>query len=286
MGSLHKIKLLFSAFTLAVLILSNLELQGQSKNPLSAPTPISIGEKRTLYSKNLGEERTINVYLPPEYFEDTTSQFPVIYLLDGGLEEDFLHVLGLVQFESFPWVHQLPPTIVVGIENIDRIKDMTSETKDPDLIKEFPTSGGSYSFFRFLVTELKPSIETEYRTKATSCLIGQSMAGLFAAEVLVRWPMVFDQYIIVSPSLWWDNELLLKRTPHIPTERPQVFIAVGKEGYRMEELSARFRERITEQWGSDEGILFQFYPDRTHGDILHEALMDAFQWLYPDLKKD
>ena len=87
---------------------------------LSAQTvstkPLTIGEVRTIKSKTLNEDRTLNIYLPQGY--DKTKSYPVIYLLDGSMNEDFIHVTGLVQF--FNQMYSMPETIVVGVANVDR----------------------------------------------------------------------------------------------------------------------------------------------------------------------
>src|ERR1700748_1799700 len=83
-------------------------------------TPITLGQSHELTSKVLGEKRILNVYLPEGYNPKDTVHYPVFYLLDGGLDEDFIHVVGLVQFNSFEWIGRVPRSIVVGIANTDR----------------------------------------------------------------------------------------------------------------------------------------------------------------------
>src|SRR3954465_589314 len=90
--------------------------------------PLVIGSIIELQSKVLAEKRTINIYLPAGYDAADTVKYPVIYLLDGSLDEDFLHIVGLVQFLNFPWVNILPKSIVVGIANVDRKRDLTFPT--------------------------------------------------------------------------------------------------------------------------------------------------------------
>ncbi|WP_336734975.1 alpha/beta hydrolase-fold protein, partial [Chryseobacterium sp. VD8] len=97
--------------------------------------PLTIGEIRTIKSKILNEERTLNIYLPQKF--DKTKSYPIIYLLDGSMNEDFIHVTGLVQF--FNQMYSMPETIVVGIANIDRKKDFTFHTDLKDLQKDYPT---------------------------------------------------------------------------------------------------------------------------------------------------
>src|SRR5688500_10810959 len=81
--------------------------------------PFVLGVIVAIESKELGEKRILNIYLPEGYSTDDTVRYPVIYLLDGSKDEDFIHIAGLVQFSSFEWVKQLPKSIVVGIETVD-----------------------------------------------------------------------------------------------------------------------------------------------------------------------
>ncbi|MEP0176888.1 MAG: alpha/beta hydrolase-fold protein [Paraglaciecola sp.] len=168
-------------------------------------TALSIGERVVLQSEVLNENRVINVYLPQGYSKALAKDYPVIYLLDGSIEEDFIHIAGLVQFGSFSWVEMLPESIVVGISNVDRRRDFTFPTGNERDKKDFPTTGHSQSFIRFIETELQPYIDAKYRTTSTKTLIGQSLGGLLATEILFKKPDLFDNYIITSPSLWWDD---------------------------------------------------------------------------------
>ena len=121
----------------------------------SETSPFTIGDRIKLYSEELQEERILNVYLPHGYSPDSAATYPVIYLLDGSIHEDFIHVAGLVQFCSYPWIAHLPPSIVVGIENVDRQRDFTYHTDREDYLEQVPTLGGSAAFISFLREEVK-----------------------------------------------------------------------------------------------------------------------------------
>ncbi|MCE2682677.1 MAG: hypothetical protein LW704_06930 [Cryomorphaceae bacterium] len=99
-----------------------------------------LGEQRTIYSKFLNETRTINIYLPEDYHENDTTQYPVIYILDGGMEEDFIHLVGLVRFNTQPWIARFPRSIVVGIENTKRRRDFTFEVGSLDFLEDGETN--------------------------------------------------------------------------------------------------------------------------------------------------
>ena len=175
--------------------------------------PIVLGSTHKIWSKELNEKRRLNIYLPPGYKAEDTTHYPVIYLLDGGLDEDFIHIVGLVQFNTFEWIGRVPECIVVGIVNTDRKRDMTFPTTIKGDKEKWPTTGGSAKFMSYIEKEVKPYVNKQFRTTASATLIGESLGGLFATEVLFTKPRLFDRYIIISPSLWWDNGSLLKQQP-------------------------------------------------------------------------
>lgn len=235
-----------------------------------------LGIVRKLHSTVLNEERTLNIYLPEGYHQD--SSYPVIYLLDGSADEDFIHVAGLVQFCNFPWVNVLPRSIVVGIANVDRRRDFTFPTTIEKDKKDFPTTGSSEKFIRFLETELQSYINRSFKTNGSNMLIGQSLGGLLAAEILLKKPHLFSQYVIVSPSLWWDNESLLKTKPAAINNKTAVYIAVGKEGAVMEG-DAKALQQLVKPSIKKDALQFEFLGNKNHATILHQALMNAFELL-------
>jgi hypothetical protein len=173
------------------------ETKTAENNTESNPS-FSIGEIVAYHSEILKEDRELNIYLPNSYQADSLKTYPVIYLLDGSKDEDFIHIAGLVQFGSFSWINMLPETIVVGISNIDRKRDFTYPSNNKQDNDELPTSGGSEKFINFIEQELQPYITKNYRTAATKTLIGQSLGGLLATEILFKKPELFDNYKIIQ----------------------------------------------------------------------------------------
>ena len=117
--------------------------------------PFILGYTEELYSEVLNERRVLNIYLPEGY--DTTARYPVIYLLDGSADEDFIHVAGIVQDNNFPWIGRVAKSILVGIANTDKKRDFRyplGSARDKELC---PTGGGSAKFidFKFDVQILK-----------------------------------------------------------------------------------------------------------------------------------
>lgn len=239
--------------------------------------PFILGRIDDIYSNILGEKRTLNIYLPEGYKDNDTSRYPVIYLLDGSADEDFIHIAGLVQFLNFPWVNLLPKSIVVGIANVDRRRDFTFPTSVAADKKESPTSGGSAKFIDFIEQELQPFVEKTFKTNSSKTLIGESLGGLLATEILFKKPQLFTTYIIVSPSLWWNNESLLQMKPALQNKDSiKVFIAVGNEGKRMQN-DAHQLEKIIQADGKKTVVYFQYFPSENHATILHRAVYSAFE---------
>jgi predicted alpha/beta superfamily hydrolase len=249
--------------------------------------PITIGETRELYSKQLGETRKINVYLPEGFKAGDTTRYPVIYLLDGGLDEDFIHVVGLVQFDSFPWIKRVPGSIVVGIVNVNRQRDFTYPTTIKKDQAAYPKAGHSDRFRAFLEKELQPFIEKTYPTAPLKTLIGESLGGLLATEILLKTPNLFNNYLIISPSLWWDNgSLLALKAPAI--ENPaRVYVGVGKEGltpgdapHVMEVDANLLAEKLKNLSNSNLNVYFDYLPQEDHATIGHPAIFNAFKLLF------
>jgi uncharacterized protein len=232
-----------------------------------------------IYSTSLQEERLLNIYYPPGYELDSASAYPVIYLLDGSMHEDFLHIVGLVQF--YTMTQQMPECILVGISNVDRKRDFTYPTTIEQDKIDFPTTGGSAAFIAFLEGELKPYVDATMKTNGKSMLIGQSLGGLLATEILLNHNELFNQYLIVSPSLWWDDESLLKnameKVKSMDQDSLRIFIAVGIEGPVMEN-DARDLHAVIELSNKPNIIhSFMFLEDEDHATILHEAVYRGFR---------
>ena len=164
-------------------------------------------ETFTIASKKVNETRIINVWLPSEYSKSTDS-LPVLYMLDGGIQEDFPHVANTLA--QLIQLKKIQPIILVGIENTQRRRDLTGETTVDEDKKIAAVVGGSAQFRAFIQDELFQEINTKYKTTAKRGIIGESLAGLFVTETLLLHPEMFDFYIAFDPSLWWNDKHLVK----------------------------------------------------------------------------
>lgn len=247
--------------------------------------PLSIGETISFGSKILGEQRTLNIYLPEGYHQNDSVKYTVMYLLDGSYEEDFLHVAGLLQFHSFSWINTVRPTILVGIANVDRKRDFTFPTSIEKDKSDFPTTGGSERFMDFLSKEVFPLVQSRYKVVTDSrTIVGQSLGGLLATEILIKHPYWFTDYIIISPSLWWDNEsLLTKLDKNAWSKRDiktNIYIGVGKEGEKMENDAKQLHQWFLDLNNTKINLKFGYFEKRDHGDVMYEAMNHALESLY------
>lgn len=279
-------KLRKSALTyggLLLLFLATTAAHGQSQPPKREP--FVLGHVDRIRSGQLNEERVLNIYLPEGYAADAKVTYPVIYLLDGSADEDFIHIVGLAQYLTFPWINMLPKSIIVGIATVDRRRDFTFPTHSKKDLKDFPTTGKSEAFMRFIEKDLQPYVEKTYRTNGQKTLIGQSLGGLFGAEVLLKKPTLFNTYIIASPSLWWDDESLVAQAPGLlkqpsPAAPANVFIALGNEGPEMKKATEALVALLKAAPARASRVEYVPFPEETHATILHRAVYKAFETLY------
>lgn len=269
----------FLFYILFLFFSTALVAQTKPKSKPPADKIFPLGVIKQLYSNELKETRTLNIYLPEGFHAD--SSYPVIYLLDGSADEDFIHVAGLVQFATFSWVNILPKSIVIGIANVDRRRDFTFPTTISKDKEDFPTTGSSAKFISFLETDLQPFIEKKYKTTGSKMLVGQSLGGLLATEILFKKPQLFTSYVIMSPSLWWDNESLLKLKPVLLNEnyaqQTKIYIGVGEEGKIMEGDAKHLFELINHAGRKNLTVKFDFITGKSHANIFHQAVSNAFE---------
>lgn len=259
-------------------------MHAQSTEPVESlsPTSFQLGKTYTFYSAILQEKRSLNIYLPDSYTTDSSARFPVMYLMDGSANEDFIHICGLVQFLSM--IGYIPPIIVAGVCNVDRRRDFTFPTRNAKDKKSYPTTGGSEKFIQFLARELVPFVNSYFRTNNSRIITGQSLGGLLATEILFQQPSLFNTYFIVSPSLWWDDQSLLKKASGLKqynaVDSLHIFLAVGKEGKQMETDANNLTLSIKKYGPKNTGMLYQPFPKENHLTILHNAIYAALVWRF------
>jgi predicted alpha/beta superfamily hydrolase len=203
--------LVFSAIIFAQAAVSRGQSAGE---PGTQPdNTIKIGERLVMHSAVLQEDRPYLVYLPQSYQNKAFApkRYPVLYLLDGDLH--FHSASGVVQYLGAA-IH-IPELIVVALPNTQRTRDLTPthamKEADGKETPAFASSGGGPNFLRFLSEELIPKIERQYRTEPYRILVGHSLGGLFATYAFLQRPQIFQAYIAIDPSLWWDDEAMCRQ---------------------------------------------------------------------------
>ena len=231
-------------------------------------------ERHTFSSEILNEERTYQVYLPPSYFFSDQGDFPVLYLMDG--DYNFHHDSGLVEFLSNV-ANKIPEMIVVGISD-------KGSTKYRDYCRPntTTTSGGNANkFMSFLEKELKPLIQKKYRASDYDILVGHSMGGLFVANHYLESPEIFDNYIAIDPSLWWNDYALTEKADSIFQQKKELksnlFISLADT----QGMGVRgFVGVLDKYFPSDPKWNFKYYEDENHGSVHMETIKFALLKLF------
>lgn len=259
------------------MLLLTFRASAQTGVPQAAVAPLVIGTTHTFHSIVLGQQRTLNVILPDGYTDSL--RYPVIYVLDGSMNEDLPHLAGLVQFLA---MYELTPkSIVVGIANVDRYHDFTHPTRgDSDLVW-LPTGGGSAAFIAFIAGEVLPYVDARFRTNGDRTIIGQSLGGLLVMELLFKRHELFNRYVAVSPSLWWDNGSLAQLAAGFSRthgrEPLQVYMALARDDDWMRAQMQQVREAFTANTKAPFSWWYDDFPEETHATILHRAVYRAFE---------
>ena len=252
---------------------------------------ICIGKKYSLYSTVLQEERNYWVHLPDNYERDTAQRYQVIYLLDG---DSFFHsVVGISQTFTTVKGKHLPPSIIVGVLNVDRTRDLTPTAsaagRDGKITPgTLPQGGGSESFSRFLTEELRGVIDSSYRTNGQNMLIGHSYSGLFTLNTFLRHTELFDTYLAIDPSLWWDKGKLSQEAASLIEGKnfagKSLYIGVAskKRTDRVDIHLNKVNHLLQEILPQAENLRFfsKSFPEENHGTVAIPGIYDGIKQLF------
>jgi predicted alpha/beta superfamily hydrolase len=261
---------------------------GGGAGTLPGAEPLVIGETFTVDSKVLGERRRVNVYVPTVYGAKIEEPMPVLLMPDGGLDEDFVHIAGLVQVLVSDGT--MRAHVLVGIPNTgsaSRRRDLTGPTSNPEDRKIAPRVGGSAEFRAFIRDEVMPAVRARYGTmEGDAAIVGESLAGLFVLETMFEEPRMFRTYIAVDPSLWWSNGALVSEAaarlaaPEMrgALDGARVFVATGGDA-GLDESVERLGAAVAgaspaagRVWWRHEAM-----AGETHATIYHPAALAAFR---------
>jgi predicted alpha/beta superfamily hydrolase len=231
-------------------------------------------------SKALGEVRRIHLYTPPGY---THAVLPVLYLLDGGNDEDFPHPGVMAAVDRAIRTGEMRPVIVVGIENTERRRDLTGPTHVASDTKIAAHVGGAAAFRSFVRDELIPEVERRVPSGGSRAILGESLAGLFVVETFFLEPALFDTYVAVSPSLWWNDAALAKGAERWLISHPTLSATLYLAGAGDDIL-----EPITLLWGALQAhaparLRFYYEPrsDLHHANIYETVIPGVIRRLWP-----
>ena len=247
----------------------------------SAATPLVIGESFSIDSRALNETRHINVYMARAWDTAPTAPLPVLYMPDGGVAEDFLHVAGLLQVSVANGT--MRPFMLVGIENTQRRRDLTGPTENADDRKIAAVVGGAPAYRAFLRDELMPEVRRRYRTTGETAIVGESLGGLFVVETYLLEPQLFDHYLAFDPSLWWNHGALPRQAAALMARgkpgKHSLYLASSSEAGIASEVQRLAQVLETQappglQWHLEK------LPDENHGTIYHPAALKAFRAVF------
>jgi predicted alpha/beta superfamily hydrolase len=177
---------------------------GQSQSPPPSYL-VQVGVADSVYSEVLDESRDLWIHLPNGGDLLEGHEYPVVYLLDGGV-----HLGGLAMIQEYYNFFRLPEMIVVAISNrTNRTRDLTTSEVDSRQGNMVAESGGAERFTQFISDELIPYVESKYPVSSYRTLIGHSYAGLFTINTLIHHKELFKNYIAIDPSLSWDDQRFL-----------------------------------------------------------------------------
>lgn len=276
--------------------------QGRSTSE-DVRVPILGSVSHRFASQAVGDTFQVSVVLPRSYHTDNARRFPVIYLLDGN---ELTGVAASVAWEL--WVAGMPEVILVGVDypvaDLDqsqgiRFRDLTPSA-DPSAIAAMgpeysqfglpapTTSGGGGRFLAFLTEELGPKIDSLYRTDTTNrSLLGLSLGGLLTLHAVLDRPGYYQNYIALSPSLWWKGHETLARFRSLGQNRQPVqrlFVSVGLLEESPTSLMVsnvrRLEEIVREQPSIASASHFQYFPDEDHNSGWAAAMSRGLRYVF------
>ena len=247
----------------------------------SAATPLVIGESFVIDSQVLQEQRHINVYLARAWDTPPDAPLPVLYMPDGGVAEDYLHVAGLLQVSVANGT--MRPFMLVGMQNTQRRRDLTGPTDNAEDRKIAPVVGGSPAYRAFIRDELMPEVKRRYRTTGETAIVGESLAGLFVVETYLLEPQLFDHYLAFDPSLWWNHGALPRQAAALlakgaPAKRSLYLASSSEAGIAVE--VQRLSQVLEKQAPPGLQWHLEKTPEESHGTIYHPAALKAFRAVF------
>ena len=290
-SDINAISRLILGFNLFV-FLSTTGAQNSNDIKNSIPTypqvEIAGSEVREFQSDITGERYFIQVALPRSY-SDSQESYPVLYIMDAdgafGTCTEITRLLALGR--------EVPEMIIVGIAYQASLEEyLLNRRRDytPTAVERYPGSGGGEKFLGFISDELIPFIGSQYRIKKSESVIsGDSYGALFVLYALFHKPEMFSGYIAISPSFFWDNEILFKYEQKYfenSTDLPvKLFMCAGslENQDRFIEPLGRFTQILNSRGYPGLELKSVILEEETHYSSFGNAFTKGIRWLFnPD----
>ncbi|QZD89327.1 alpha/beta hydrolase [Qipengyuania aurantiaca] len=257
-----------------ITILASVVLASSAPVAAIEPEPLVIGESYSFDA--LDAERSVNVILPPDYEAEPEKSWPIIVQLDGGTGQDLFLGNGVEKWNGL-WGRSRP-AILVGIQTVDRQRELLPTTRIPEEREAYPTAGESAQFRSWLGDTVLPLVKSRYRHDGTVVLVGESAAGHFVVETWLEEPSLFTGYAAISPSLQWDGQAMALAAESAIDGRPPLYLSLADEGGETEQGMFRLLSKLD----ADQSFCFSDRRnDLHHSTSLHGLMPEALQFLLP-----
>jgi len=234
-----------------------------------------------LKSSILNEERKVFIYLPDGY-EEVNAAYPVLYILTQG-DSEFKETVE--EIRSIVQKHHLPELMVIGIADINGMRDLT-----PTRSASYgPESGGASLFLKHIKTEVIPYIDENYKTKPFRIIQGHSIVGAFCVFAFLSDPDIFDAYILSSPYFVYDDnqKYLINNTESFFTKRASqnnfLYITVGNEPVLIGCID-EFLGIVKNKKPQGVEWKYEIKKDKNHRSIMQVVLEDGLRSVFSDWK--
>lgn len=238
-------------------------------------------------SEILKEDRVCLISLPPSYHDPANAEkhYQVLVLLDGSAH--FKTATEIMQFKGSDknQNYLMPETIIVAIENVDRERDFTVTKLKT---KRVNTMGGGKFFLNFIEKELIPYLDKNYRTIPFRTLVGHSLGGLLAINSYMDSNSIFNAYISIDPSIWWDEETMKAKVAALTrtSYHKKLYIASANQGEANYERNKKRHEQLYELLNQkSEGkanIKLEYFENENHRSVPFIALEEGLKYLYSE----
>ncbi len=248
---------------------------------------IILGSEFIINSGILDEDRTCLISLPDSYKDasEVKKSYPMMILLDGSTF--FKTASGIVHFMSSDRNrnHFMPETIIVAIENVDRERDFTVmkiKTKREN------TMGGGRNFLNFIEKELIPYLDKNYRTEPHRILVGHSLGGLLTLNSYMDENSLFNGYMAIDPSIWWDEQMMTEKVDSIQPAsfKKKLYIATANQGEanyeRNKKRHDRFYALMNRRAQEPLQVKIQYFENEDHRSVPLIALYEGLRYLFDE----